>query len=183
MRRWENWEAETRTLEYQFSKDPRRFQLTHQTSFGKRHLRYWTEHSLLRWPTCFLRQFYGSVSKVDYLTLRHGFITAHFEQGTNFDFQKYIKRALEKDFGVVVGIRYMYVFGFWALAELLSTGILHLDLVQIRSKIMLPPRNRGYCHKACHGSVGTLPLWLCNTSSICSGHTDGHFDEEKCFPR
>ncbi|EEF39797.1 Protein MLO, putative [Ricinus communis] len=106
MRRWQSWEAETRTLEYQFSKDPRRFQLTHQTSFGKRHLRYWSEHSLLRWPTCFLRQFYGSVSKVDYLTLRHGFITAHFEQGSNFDFQKYIKRALEVDFGVVVGISF-----------------------------------------------------------------------------
>ncbi|XP_012091678.1 MLO-like protein 12 [Jatropha curcas] len=106
MRRWESWEAETRTLDYQFSKDPRRFQLTHQTSFGKRHLRYWSEHRLLQWPTCFVRQFYGSVSKVDYLTLRHGFITAHFEQGRNFDFQKYIKRALEKDFGVVVGISF-----------------------------------------------------------------------------
>ncbi|KAF2303278.1 hypothetical protein GH714_016273 [Hevea brasiliensis] len=55
---------------------------------------------------CFLRQFNGSVSKVDYLTLRHGFIMAHFEQGTNFDFQKYIERALEKDFGVVVGISF-----------------------------------------------------------------------------
>ncbi|KAL3596467.1 hypothetical protein D5086_008104 [Populus alba] len=73
MRRWESWEAETRTLDYQFSTDPRRFQLTHQTSFGKRHLRYWNENSVLRWPACFLRQFYGSVSKVDYFTLRHGF--------------------------------------------------------------------------------------------------------------
>ncbi|KAL0003797.1 hypothetical protein SO802_011358 [Lithocarpus litseifolius] len=32
-------------------------------------------------------------------------ISAHFTEGTNFDFQKYIRRALEKDFGVVVGIR------------------------------------------------------------------------------
>ncbi|XP_057985469.1 MLO-like protein 12 isoform X3 [Hevea brasiliensis] len=106
MKRWESWEAETRTFEYQFLKDPRRFQLTHQTSFGRRHLRYWSEHRLIRWPICFLRQFNGSVSKVDYLTLRHGFIMAHFEQGTNFDFQKYIERALEKDFGVVVGISF-----------------------------------------------------------------------------
>ncbi|CAK7350512.1 unnamed protein product [Dovyalis caffra] len=106
MRRWESWEAETRTLDYQFSTDPRRFQLTHQTSFGKRHLRYWNENSVLRWPACFLRQFYGSVSKVDYLTLRHGFIMAHFDRGSNFDFQKYIRRALDKDFGVVVGISF-----------------------------------------------------------------------------
>ncbi|XP_021294038.1 MLO-like protein 12 isoform X1 [Herrania umbratica] len=104
MRRWESWEAETRTLEYQFSNDPRRFQLIHQTSFARRHLRFWSEHRFLRWPACFLRQFYASVSKVDYFTLRHGFITAHFAEGSTFDFQKYIKRALEKDFGVVVGI-------------------------------------------------------------------------------
>ncbi|XP_038689727.1 MLO-like protein 12 isoform X2 [Tripterygium wilfordii] len=106
MRRWESWEAETRTFEYQFSNDPRRFQLTHQTTFGRRHLRFWTEQPFLRWPACFLRQFFNSASKVDYLTLRHGFIMAHFEEGINFDFQKFIERALEKDFGVVVGISF-----------------------------------------------------------------------------
>ncbi|KAJ6416654.1 hypothetical protein OIU84_002509 [Salix udensis] len=81
MRRWESWEADTRTLDYQFSTDPRRFQFSHQTSFGKRHLRYWNENSVLRWP-------------------------AHFEQDNNFDFQKYIRRALDKDFGVVMGISF-----------------------------------------------------------------------------
>ncbi|KAM6551164.1 hypothetical protein CsatB_000972 [Cannabis sativa] len=106
MMRWEAWEAETRTLDYQFSNDPRRFKLIHQTSFGKRHLHYWSQHRILRWPICFLRQFYKSVSKVDYLTLRHGFISAHFDEGTNFDFQKYIRRALENDFRVVVGINW-----------------------------------------------------------------------------
>ncbi|KAL3643473.1 hypothetical protein CASFOL_014288 [Castilleja foliolosa] len=105
MKRWEHWEAETRTLEYQFSNDPRRFQFIHQTSFGRRHLQYWSEHRLLRLPVSFLRQFCGSVYKVDYFTLRHGFITAHFSEESNFDFQKYLKRALEKDFEVVVGMR------------------------------------------------------------------------------
>ncbi|XP_027338137.1 MLO-like protein 6 [Abrus precatorius] len=104
MRRWEKWETETRTLDYQFSYDPRRFQLTHQTSFGKRHLNYWSNNPVLYWPVCFVRQCYKSVSKVDYFTLRHGFITAHFAEGSNFDFPKYIKRALEKDFEVIVGI-------------------------------------------------------------------------------
>ncbi|XP_058198690.1 MLO-like protein 12 [Rhododendron vialii] len=106
MKRWESWEAETRTLEYQYSNDPRRFQLIHQTSFGRRHLQFWSEYRLLRLPACFLRQFFRSVSKVDYFTLRHGFIMAHFAEGSNFDFQKYIRRALEKDFGVVVGISF-----------------------------------------------------------------------------
>ncbi|KAM1004809.1 hypothetical protein EV1_004877 [Malus domestica] len=103
MKRWELWEAETRTLEYQFTHDPRRFQLAHQTSFGKRHLRCWSDHGFLRWPVSFLRQFFNSVSRVDYFTLRHGFITAHFAEGSRFDFQKYIRRNLEKDFGVVMG--------------------------------------------------------------------------------
>lgn len=29
---------------------------------------------------------------------------------TKFDFQKYIKRSLENDFKVVVGIRYIYIY-------------------------------------------------------------------------
>ena len=36
---------------------------------------------------------------------------------------------------------------------------------------MLPPRNRRYSNKTRHGSLGTLPMWLCNSSSVCSGHT------------
>ncbi|EPS69703.1 hypothetical protein M569_05063, partial [Genlisea aurea] len=55
---------------------------------------------------CFFRQFVRSVPKVDYLTLRHGFITAHLapHSHANFDFRRYIKRSLEEDFKVVVGI-------------------------------------------------------------------------------
>ncbi|GKB74290.1 MLO-like protein 6 [Tanacetum coccineum] len=55
---------------------------------------------------CFFRQFVRSVPKVDYLTLRHGFIIAHLAADTNssFDFSKYINRSLEEDFKVVVGI-------------------------------------------------------------------------------
>ncbi|KGN49265.1 MLO-like protein 12 isoform X1 [Cucumis sativus] len=111
MRRWQSWEAKTRTLEYQFTTDPRRFQFARQTSFGKRHLKFWSDHHILRWPACFVRQFYESVSAADYLTLRHGFITAHLGEGTNFDFQKYITRALDNDFSVVVGISWwVWVF-------------------------------------------------------------------------
>lgn len=111
MKKWEIWEAETRTMEYQFSNDPRRFRLIHQTSFAKRHLGCWSDHQLVRLPATFLRQFYRSVSKVDYFTLRHGFIMAHVAEGSNYDFQKYIRRALEKDFGVVVGISvWMWMF-------------------------------------------------------------------------
>ncbi|XP_021910802.1 MLO-like protein 10, partial [Carica papaya] len=53
---------------------------------------------------CFLRQFFRSVGRADYLTLRNGFITVHLAPGSKFDFQKYIKRSLEDDFKVVVGV-------------------------------------------------------------------------------
>ncbi|CAN0911069.1 MLO-like protein 6 [Linum grandiflorum] len=104
MRRWASWEAETQTLEYLSSNDPRMCRLAHQTSFGRRHLSFWSERPVLRWTMCFTRQFVVSVTKGDYLTLRHGFIMAHFEQEIGYNFQKFIKRAMERDFRVVVGV-------------------------------------------------------------------------------
>ncbi|KAF8039806.1 hypothetical protein BT93_B2115 [Corymbia citriodora subsp. variegata] len=104
MRRWESWEKETRTVEYQAANDPNRFRFTRQTTFGRRHMGACTETSLHLWTKCFFRQFFHSVAKVDYLTLRHGFISAHLSTNKSFDFQKYIERSLEDDFKVVVGI-------------------------------------------------------------------------------
>ncbi|KAL5730551.1 hypothetical protein ACHQM5_003357 [Ranunculus cassubicifolius] len=103
-RHWKAWEEETQTFEYQSSHDPRRFRLTRQTTFALRHLQFWSENRLLRWPVCFLRQFTGSVSKTDYTTLRHGFITAHIAEGGEFNFHKYLKRTLDKDLQDVVGV-------------------------------------------------------------------------------
>ncbi|KAL9413081.1 hypothetical protein AB3S75_041704 [Citrus x aurantiifolia] len=106
MKKWKKWEKETRTIEYQFSHDPERFRFARETSFGRRHLSSWTKTPVLIWIVCFFRQFVRSVPKVDYLTLRHGFITAHLapQSHTQFNFQKYINRSLEEDFKVVVGI-------------------------------------------------------------------------------
>ncbi|KAK6144448.1 hypothetical protein DH2020_021268 [Rehmannia glutinosa] len=106
MRSWKAWEKETRTAEYQFSHDPERFRFARETSFGRRHLSFWSKTPVLIWIVCFFRQFVRSVPKVDYLTLRHGFIMAHLapQSHSNFDFQKYINRSLEEDFKVVVGI-------------------------------------------------------------------------------
>ncbi|XP_023892160.2 MLO-like protein 6 [Quercus suber] len=106
MRSWKHWETETRTAEYQFSHDPERFRFARDTSFGRRHLSFWTKTPALMWIVCFFRQFVRSVPKVDYLTLRHGFIVAHLapQSHQKFNFQKYINRSLEEDFKVVVGI-------------------------------------------------------------------------------
>ncbi|RDX80472.1 MLO-like protein 3, partial [Mucuna pruriens] len=59
---------------------------------------------------CFFRQFFHSVDKVDYLTLRHDVpctSQAHFSaRNSNFDFPKYIEQSLEEDFRTIVSIRY-----------------------------------------------------------------------------
>ncbi|KAK4836668.1 hypothetical protein QYF36_025977 [Acer negundo] len=106
MKKWKVWEDETKTIEYQYYNDPERFRFARDTSFGRRHLNIWTSSSVSLWIVCFFRQFFGSVTKVDYLTLRHGFIMAHLAPGseTKFDFNKYISKSLEQDFVVVVGI-------------------------------------------------------------------------------
>ncbi|OIW10765.1 hypothetical protein TanjilG_27711 [Lupinus angustifolius] len=87
IRGWKAWEEETSTHGYELSIDASRFRLTHETSFG-----------------CFFRQFYSSVGKVDFQTLRNGFIAVHLAPGSKFNFRKYIKRSLEDDFKVVVGV-------------------------------------------------------------------------------
>ncbi|XP_065624276.1 MLO-like protein 6 isoform X1 [Quercus suber] len=77
MRIWKVWEEETKKLEYQYNHDPQRFRFARDTSFGRRHLNFWSKSTISLWIVCFFRQFFTSVNKVDYLALRHGFIMAH----------------------------------------------------------------------------------------------------------
>ncbi|KAL5708014.1 hypothetical protein ACHQM5_018854 [Ranunculus cassubicifolius] len=120
MRAWKAWEIETRTMEYQFSHDPERFRFARNTTFGRRHLSFWSRSTILLWIVCFFRQFFRSVLKIDYLTLRHGFIMAHLapQSATRFDFQKYIKRSVEDDYKVIVGIS--PIIWFFAIVFLMS---------------------------------------------------------------
>ncbi|KAK3206037.1 hypothetical protein Dsin_020083 [Dipteronia sinensis] len=104
MKRWNAWENETQTIEYMAANDPDRFRFMRQTTFARRHMTSCTDSSIYLWIKCFFRQFFNSVAKVDYLTLRHGFITAHFSTNNYFNFQNYIQRSLEDDFKLVVGI-------------------------------------------------------------------------------
>ncbi|XP_060177766.1 MLO-like protein 3 [Lycium barbarum] len=92
------------TIEYMAANDPSRFRFTRETTFGRRHMNKFTTTPSQLWIKCFFRQFFHSVAKVDYLTLRHGFITAHLSSNNAFNFQKYIERSLDDDFKVKVGI-------------------------------------------------------------------------------
>ncbi|KAJ1397589.1 Mlo-related protein [Sesbania bispinosa] len=103
IRGWKDWEKD-HIVDQDALNDPRRFRLTHETSFVRDHNSIWTKTPVSFYFVCFFRQFFRSVRRADYLTMRHGFVTVHLAPGSKFDFQKYIKRSLEDDFKVVVGI-------------------------------------------------------------------------------
>ncbi|KAJ0783022.1 hypothetical protein HanLR1_Chr01g0015501 [Helianthus annuus] len=45
-RGWKMWEEETSSHDYEFSNDPSRFRLTHETSFVRAHTRFWTQNPI-----------------------------------------------------------------------------------------------------------------------------------------
>ncbi|CAK9180321.1 unnamed protein product [Ilex paraguariensis] len=104
IRGWKEWERDIIDYDYAVSNDPARFRLTKETSFVKGHTSFWTTTPVLFYVVCFFRQFFRSVRKSDYLTMRHGFISVHLAPGSKFDFQKYIKRSLEDDFKVTLAV-------------------------------------------------------------------------------
>ncbi|XP_021752618.1 MLO-like protein 1 [Chenopodium quinoa] len=67
--------------------------------------RSWAVHyTLLGWVQAFFKQYYGSVTESDYITMRMGFIMTHCKGNPKFNFHKYMVRAYEADFKRVVGI-------------------------------------------------------------------------------
>ncbi|GMI96889.1 MILDEW RESISTANCE LOCUS O 5 [Hibiscus trionum] len=103
-RGWKEWERECINSLNELN-DPSRFRLTHETSFVRDHTRgAWTKTKFSFYFVCMWRQFFRSVRKADYCTMRHGFVSVHLTPGSKFDFQKYIKKSLEDDFKVIVGI-------------------------------------------------------------------------------
>ncbi|KAK7860674.1 mlo-like protein 5 [Quercus suber] len=75
IRGWKVWEKEI-IHENETLNDPQRFRLTHETSFVRDHTSFWTKTAISFYFVCFWRQFFRSVRRADYLTMRHGFVTA-----------------------------------------------------------------------------------------------------------
>ncbi|KAF7801290.1 MLO-like protein 13 [Senna tora] len=97
IRQWKTWEDNIRKR-----KD---IQTLHHHEFFKRHNEgYWRKAAVVGWLIAFCKQFYGSVTESDYITLRQGFIKEHCPSHPGFNFHKYIVRTLEIDFKKVVGI-------------------------------------------------------------------------------
>ncbi|KAK9049961.1 hypothetical protein SSX86_031070 [Deinandra increscens subsp. villosa] len=117
-RKWKLWEKEI--LEDHvvddvcMYADPSKYRLTKDLSFVKHHTGAFTNTPAMFYIVCFFKQFFTSVRKSDYLAMRHAFFSVHLTPGSHFNFQKYIKRSLEDDFKVIVGISPM----LWATAVL-----------------------------------------------------------------
>ncbi|KAG8070160.1 hypothetical protein GUJ93_ZPchr0006g40794 [Zizania palustris] len=81
-----------------------KFQLVYLYSNSNDFIHTWFQIS-------FLKQFYDSVGKPDYQVLRSAFVQRHYPNRPDFDFHKYLVRALEHDFKEVVGISwYLWLF-------------------------------------------------------------------------
>ncbi|PNY10420.1 MLO-like protein 1-like, partial [Trifolium pratense] len=114
IRRWERWE-DAITNEDNESR-ARTLANVHHHEFIKDRGKY---SSFMGWVKSFFKQFYGSVTKLDYVALRHGFIMTHCRGHPRFNFHKYVNRALEDDFKRIVGINW-YLWFFVVLFLLLN---------------------------------------------------------------
>lgn len=113
IRQWKHWEneiADNRCDTEQVLK--KKFTHVQQHTFIKEHFLGIGKNSALRvWLHSFFKQFYASVTKSDYVTLRLGFIMTHTRGNPKFNFHRYMVRSLEDDFKTVVGISwYLWVF-------------------------------------------------------------------------
>ncbi|XP_062179864.1 MLO-like protein 1 [Phragmites australis] len=91
---------------------PKKVTHLHQLEFIRKRFKGIGKDSIiLSWLHSFGKQFYGSVSKSDYTTMRLGFIMTHCPGNPKFDFHRYMVRVLEADFRKVVGISwYLWIF-------------------------------------------------------------------------
>ncbi|KAJ8572724.1 hypothetical protein K7X08_009235 [Anisodus acutangulus] len=106
IQQWRHWEHSI-----QRESIPHRVHILHLQSFMDRAGRRWRKYALISWTVAFFKQFYGSVTKSDYVVLRTGFIRKHCPTNSKFNFHQYMLRTLEHDFKKIVGISwYLWLF-------------------------------------------------------------------------
>ncbi|KAM1775522.1 hypothetical protein ACFX12_044746 [Malus domestica] len=117
VRQWKDWEDSVRQDITKSGKDPTSggnvhvSQRQHHEFFCKRGVGYWRRAAIIGWVISFFKQFYGSVTKSDYIALRQVFVKEHFPSHSQFDFHKYMMWTLEIDFRKIVGISwYLWLF-------------------------------------------------------------------------
>ncbi|GAB2226230.1 hypothetical protein Droror1_Dr00022031 [Drosera rotundifolia] len=133
IRRWKEWESEISSHDYEKLNDPAKFRLAHETSFVKAHTGFWTRFPLLFYVGSFLRQFYKSVTKTDYIALRNGFLTLILAVGTKLQaiLADMAHDIIEKQ-SIVQGIPLVKACDthFWFSKPQLMLHLLHFVLFQ-----------------------------------------------------
>ncbi|KAH7689218.1 mlo protein [Dioscorea alata] len=127
IRRWKHWEE---AIKKENSKQEdvttnKNQNAPAENEFVKeRAMGFWRKSVVISGMMSFFKQFYASVTKSDYKALRSGFIMKHCSSNPNFDFHRYMMRALEDDFKIVVGISW-YLWLFVVLFLLLNVNGWH----------------------------------------------------------
>ncbi|KAI3770721.1 hypothetical protein L6452_01863 [Arctium lappa] len=108
IREWEHWEHSINRPNEQAKNSHAH---NYRQFFTQRTIGHYRKLPVVRWIVSFFKQFYGSVTKADYLALRSGFIQEHCPGNPKFNFHKYMLRTLEYDFKKIVGISwYLWLF-------------------------------------------------------------------------
>ncbi|GLT73702.1 hypothetical protein SLA2020_455400 [Shorea laevis] len=113
IRRWKHWEESATKKDYNPEQVlKKKFTQVQENDFIKnRFMGIGKDSALLGWIHSFFKQFYGSVTEADYVTMRLGFVMTHCPGNPKFNFQEYMMRAYEDDFKKVVGISwYLWIF-------------------------------------------------------------------------
>ncbi|KAF3329388.1 MLO-like protein 1 [Carex littledalei] len=110
IRQWKHWEDQIQKDDIRTNS--RKIRHVNQFEFIRDRFKgIGKDSQILSWLHSFVKQFYGSVTKSDYTTMRLGFIMTHCRGNPKFDFHKYMVRVLEADFKKVVGISwYLWIF-------------------------------------------------------------------------
>ncbi|KAK9287321.1 hypothetical protein L1049_015736 [Liquidambar formosana] len=121
IQQWKYWEDAVNPKTSEESNISKKDRARHYQAFLKqRTLGRWRKSTVGSWMKAFFKQFYFSVTKSDYIALRHGFIMEHCRSEVTFDFHDYMMRTLENDFKKVVGISSWYLWVFVVLFLLLN---------------------------------------------------------------
>lgn len=111
IREWKHWEDLIRSEVSETHSAHTHTHFHHHQLFKQRAVGYWRKAAVVSWLMSFFKQFYGSITKSDYIALRSGFIQAHCPSRPEFNFHNYMLRTLEYDFKKVVGISwYLWLF-------------------------------------------------------------------------
>ncbi|GFZ20024.1 seven transmembrane MLO family protein [Actinidia rufa] len=87
IRQWKHWEDSIAKVNYDTQQvlKPRLTHVQHHDFIKGRFLGFGKNSAILSWLHSFLKQFYGSVTKSDYMALRLGFITLLLAVGTKLE--------------------------------------------------------------------------------------------------